>query len=215
MKDKRQVVEAIKENKIIAIIRGVESEKVGSLLSSLYNGGIRAAEFAFEGDGSKTAQTIKYAVDNFGDKMFIGAGTVTNVARLDLALQSGAEYVITPVCDTSFVSRCNGQGVCTIVGALTPTEIKTAADSGADFVKLFPADAFGARYIKSVLAPLGQLNIIAFGGINKTNVNEYLSCGAVAVGIGAELVDKKAIVVNDFGKITERAKSLVELIKCE
>lgn len=212
MKDKRQIVEAIKQNKIIAIIRGVEEDKIANLLSALYQGGVRAAEFAFEGDGKKTAQTIKFAVDNFGDKMYIGAGTVTDSDRLELALKAGAGYVITPVCDTSFVSRCKEQGVCTIVGALTPTEIKTAADSGADFVKLFPADAFGPRYIKSVLAPLGHLNIIAFGGITKNNIDEYLSAGAVAVGIGAELVDKKAIAADDFGTITARAKSLV---KCE
>lgn len=210
MKDKGQIVEAIKQNKIIAIIRGVEEDKIANLLSALYQGGVRAAEFAFEGDGKKTAQTIKFAVDNFGDKMYIGAGTVTDSDRLELALKAGAGYVITPVCDTSFVSRCKAQGICTIVGALTPTEIKTAADSGADFVKLFPADAFGPRYIKSVLAPLGHLNIIAFGGITKNNIDEYLSAGAVAVGIGAELVDKKAIAANNFETIAARAKSLVK-----
>lgn len=215
MKDKLQVVEAIKENKIIAIIRGVEDAKVERLLSALYDGGIRAAEFAFEGDGKKTAQTIGFAVNNFGNEMFIGAGTVTSPERLDLALEAGADYLITPVCDATVASRCKSEGVCSIVGALTPTEIKTAADSGADFVKLFPADAFGPRYIKSVLAPLGRLNVIAFGGITKNNMNEYLTSGAVAVGIGAELVNKKAIAANDFGSITECAELLVKLAKGE
>lgn len=213
MKDKKQVIETIKQNKIIAIIRGVEEGKTAELIGALYNGGIRAAEFAFGSDEEKTARMIKIAVDNFGDRMQIGAGTVTDARRLELALAAGATYVITPVCDTSFVSRCNAEGICTIIGSLTPTEIKTAADSGADFVKLFPADAFGPHYIKSVLAPLEGVNIIAFGGITQTNVNDYLSAGAVAVGIGAELIDKAAIASSDFAVITEKAKVLRAAVK--
>ena len=213
MKDKKQVIESIKQNKIIAIIRGVEEDKTAELIGALYDGGIRAAEFAFGGDEEKTARMIKIAVKNFGDCMQIGAGTVTNARRLDLALSSGAAYVITPVCDASFVSRCKAEGVCTVIGSLTPTEIKTAADSGADFVKLFPADAFGPRYIKSVLAPLEGVNIIAFGGITQANVNDYLNAGAVAVGIGAELVDKAAIALSDFAPIVEKAKALSFAVK--
>jgi len=212
MLTKTDIVSAIKKQKIIAIIRGVEESKCDALLAALYRGGVCAAEFAFDDDYAKTAEIIKDAIAKYGDKMLIGAGTVTDEKRLEAALSAGAKYVITPVCDSFIVERTKNLEVCTVVGALTPTEVRQAMNCGADFVKLFPADAFGPKYVKALLAPLGNVPIIAFGGITAANVGEYLSSGAVAAGIGSDLVVRKAIEAGDFDFITEKARSYVKIV---
>lgn len=213
MYDKKAVVSAIKKYKVIAIIRGVDEGLTDSLLNALYNGGIRLAEFAFDKDEEKTARMILNAVDKFGGKMYIGAGTVTNEKRLELAVKAGAGYIITPVCDTGLAKKLCKKNICCITGALTPTEVKNAHDAGADFVKLFPADAFGAEYIKALLAPLAGVDIIAFGGVNAANLREYIGAGAVAAGVGADLIDKKAIECGKFDVIEEKARNMSETVE--
>ena len=210
MHKKHETIAAIKRGKAVAIIRGIE-EKTDELLAALCRGGIEAAEFTFGGDDEKIAQTIKDAARKFGDKMYIGAGTVTTEKRLALALEAGADYVITPVCDVKIAEECKKAGVCSIIGAFTPTEVKAAVDAGADFVKLFPANFLGAAYIKAILAPLKGANIIVFGGITTENFRSYLEAGAVAAGIGADLVDKKAIESRRFDVIEEKARKYCEI----
>ena len=211
MHKKHETIAAIRRNKTIAIIRGAE-EKTDELLGSLLRGGITAAEFPFCGDDEKIAQRIKLAVREFGDEMYIGAGTVTTEKRLALALEADADYVITPVFDEMIAEGCKKAGVCSIIGAFTPTEIKSATDSGADFVKLFPANFLGPDYLKAILAPLKGTELIVFGGITTENVRSYLEAGAVAAGIGADLVDKKAIESGNFDVIEEKARKFCRLV---
>lgn len=211
MHKKHETVAGIKRGKAVAIIRGVEN-RTDELLGSLLRGGITSAEFTFGGDDEKIAQTIKNAVKKFGDEMYIGAGTVTTEKRLFLALEAGAAYVITPVCDVKIAEECKKADVCSIIGAFTPTEIKTAVDAGADFVKLFPANFLGADYVKAILAPLKGTNVIVFGGITTENIRSYLEAGAVAAGIGADLVDKKSIESGKFDIIEEKARKYYDLV---
>lgn len=214
MYNKNEVACALEREKIMAIIRGVQKNDVPNLLNALYEGGVRAVEFPFGENEDETAETIFEAVKSFGDKMYIGAGTVINTKRFELSLSSGAGYVITPVCDLGLAEACKATKLCSIIGAFTPTEVKEADNAGADFVKLFPADAFGPSYIKAILTPLKGIKIAAFGGINLSNADDYFNAGATLLGVGADLVDKRAIACRAFDKISAKAAEYVRIANC-
>lgn len=214
MYNKNEVACALERAKIIAIVRGVLKKDVPDLLNALYDGGVRAVEFPFGENEDETAETIAEAVKIFGDEMLIGAGTVINTKRFELSVSSGVGYVITPVCDLGLAEACKATKLCSIIGAFTPTEVKEADNAGADFVKLFPADAFGPSYIKAVLTPLSGIKIAAFGGVNLSNADDYFKAGATLLGVGADLVDKRAIDEGAFDKITTKAAEYVRIANC-
>lgn len=211
--NKEETVNALCGEKIIAIIRGVEQKDLFSVLRALYDGGVRAVEFPFGKDEETTARLVSEAVEQFGHSMYIGAGTVIDSKRYELALSAGARYLITPMCDLALAEACKALGVCSIIGALTPTEIKEASNAGADFVKIFPANTFGPSYIKAVSVPLEGIKLAAFGGINSDNMADYFNAGAVLAGIGSDLVDKKAIEERRFDVISEKAARYVQIAK--
>lgn len=214
MYNKNEVACALERAKIIAIVRGVLKKDVPDLLNALYDGGVRAVEFPFSENEDETAETIAEALKAFGDAMLIGAGTVINTKRFELSVSSGVGYVITPVCDLGLAEACKATKLCSIIGAFTPTEVKEADNAGADFVKLFPADAFGPSYIKAVLNPLRGIKIAAFGGVNLSNSDDYFKAGATLLGVGADLVDKRAIAEGSFDKITAKAAAYVRIANC-
>lgn len=203
----------VKQNKIIVIVRGIESEKILPLFNALYNGGVRLAEITFGvASDEQTAADIALAKSNFGDKMLVGAGTVTDINRAKHALSAGADYIISPVCDCDVIRFAASNNLPCIAGAFTPTEIKTAYDNGADLVKVFPAEALGPAYLKSISAPLNYIPLVPFGGITAQNVKDYFNVGAVAVGIGAAVIDKKSVANGDFKKIENNAKSIFSIV---
>lgn len=209
----KDFLKVVKQNKIIVIARGIESEKILPLFNALYNGGVRLAEITFGvASDEQTAEDIALVKNNFGDKMFVGAGTVTNIDRAKRALSAGADYIISPVCDCDVIRFAASNNLSCIAGAFTPTEIKTAYDNGADLVKVFPAEALGPAYLKSISAPLNYIPLVPFGGITAENVKDYFNVGAVAVGIGAAVIDKKSVLSGDFKKIENNAKSIFSII---
>lgn len=194
-------------------MRGIESEKILPLFNALYSGGVRLAEITFGvASDEQTAADIALAKSNFGDKMLVGAGTVTDINRAKHALSAGADYIISPVCDCDVIRFAASNNLPCIAGAFTPTEIKTAYDNGADLVKVFPAEALGPAYLKSISAPLNYIPLVPFGGITAQNVKDYFNVGAVAVGIGAAVIDKKSVANGDFKKIENNAKSIFSIV---
>lgn len=214
---RKKVIEAIENNKIIAILRGIESDKLIPLAEAMYNGGIRLLEITFSADKNesdeKTAKNIEKLVSHFGDRMHIGAGTVLTEGQAELVKLAGGKFIISPDTNTAVIKKTRELGLVSIPGALTPTEIMAAHMAGADFVKLFPVSALGAEYVKAVKAPLSHIKLLAVGGIDEKNMSDYLAAGVCGFGVGSNIADKKLISSNSFDKITALAKKYVSALR--
>ncbi len=203
-------IEFIKQNKVIAIVRGVEKKDIISVGKALLNGGIKLAEVTFNQKDpallKKTSELIAMLCDEFEGKLCVGAGTVMNIEQCDAAFSAGAKYIISPNVNIEVIKHTVKLGAVSIPGALTPTESAAAYDAGANFVKLFPAGNLGTGYIKSVCSPLNHIPFLAVGGINAQNMSDFLSAGVCGVGVGGNLVDINRINAGDFAGITALAK---------
>lgn len=209
-----KTVKQIEENKIIVIVRGVEREKLIPLVKAMYDGGIRLVECTYDASGKisdqEIASNIKMLCDYFKDKMIIGAGTVLTENQVKLTAEAGGKFIISPDTNLEIIDFTKKCGLVSIPGALTPSEVAAAVRYGADFVKVFPVDLFGPKYIKTLKAPLSHAKLLAVNGITGENMGEYLSAGAVGVGVGSGIVNKKMIENNDFSGITKLAKEYTE-----
>lgn len=214
---KEPVRQAIYENKIIAIARGVAPELIVDAAKALYAGGIRLLEITFDQSArqeeNNTTQMIKALRAELGDKMMIGAGTVITTQQAEQAAAAGAQFLLSAVVNGQVIARGNELGLVTIPGAFTPSEIQEAQRLGADFVKLFPAGQLGPGYIKAVKAPLSDVQIIAVGGIDNKNLCDYLAAGAAGVGVGSCLVNNKLIKQRSFDELAKMARAYVDALK--
>ena len=213
---KKQIVDKIKEGKIIVIVRGVADKDLVPLCQALYDGGIRLVELTFDMQGKipteQTAMNIRTLCNAFDGKMLIGAGTVVTVEQARHAVAAGAKYLISPNTDEKVISFACANNVVSIPGAMTPTEVVNAFNYGADFVKLFPSDTLGIPYIKAIKAPLSAIPMLAVGGVTEKNVADFLSTGVAGVGVGSSIVRKDLIERGEFSKITEIAKIYCDAI---
>lgn len=212
---REKVIEQIKKEKIVAIVRGVYGEDCLRLAEALYEGGIRLLEVTFEqGDVAaalRTQQMIRQLVAAMGEKMTIGAGTVTSVTMLQMAHEAGAHVIIAPNTDTTVIRATKECGLISIPGAMTPSEIFTAYECGADFVKVFPAGDLGTGYVKAVKGPFPHIPLLAVGGINEANMADFLKVGVAGFGVGGNLVNKTWIKEGAFDKITEMARNMCQI----
>ena len=211
---REQLIQKVLDKKIVAIVRGVYDEDCVNLARALYAGGIEMLEVTFDQSQpqllERTSNTIRRLVEQLGDKMVFGAGTVTTVEMLELAKQAGAKFIVSPDTNEAVIRATVAAGMISMPGALTPTEVVPAHAWGADFVKLFPAGSMGAGYVKAVTAPLNHIRLLAVGGINEKNVAEFIAAGAVGVGVGGNLVNKTWIKNGEFDKLTATARELVK-----
>ena len=212
-----QVCETIEEEKIIVIVRNVEKEKLIPLTQAMYDGGIRLLEVTYDATGKvkdeETAANIKLLVDKFGEDMHIGAGTVLSTEQVKLTHAAGGRFIISPNTNAEVIRLTRELGMVSMPGAVTPTEIQTAYELGASFVKLFPAGDLGPGYVKAVKAPLSHIKLTAVGGIHDGNMPDYIKAGAAGFGVGANIVDKKLLEAEDYAGICELAKRYVAVIK--
>ena len=213
---KAKVIEAIEKEKLIVIVRGVEKEKLVPLCKAMYEGGIRLLEITYDASGKisdeETAESIRMLSDEFSGKMYIGAGTVLTEKQVELTKNAGGSFIISPNTDKKVIEKTNELDLVSMPGALTPTEIRDADCFGADFVKLFPVSTFGPAYVKAVKAPLSNVKFTAVGGIDLTNMTEYLEAGVSGFGIGTNLVNKKLVANDEYEKITDLAREYVGVI---
>lgn len=214
---REDVIKRIEKEKIIVIVRGVESKKLIPLAEAMCDGGVRLLEITYSADGKvsdeETAENIKLLSTHFGDKMYIGAGTVLTESQVELTHKAGGKFIISPDTCSDVIKKTRELGLVSMPGALTPTEIQKAHRNGADFVKLFPVTNLGVQYVKAVKAPLSHIKLLAVGGINENNMTEYLDAGISGFGIGSNIVDKALIQSNEFDKITVLAKEYVKAVR--
>lgn len=203
-------MELIKETKIIAIVRGIQSKDIVETARALKNGGIKCVEVTFspksEEQSVDTLKSISMIKETFGTEMAIGAGTVLTPENVYRAKEAGAEYIISPNSDEEVIQATKRLGLISIPGAMTPSEAVNAYNWGADIVKLFPAASLGISYIKALMGPLNHIPFTAVGGVDAGNIQEFLKIGCIGVGVGGNLVNKKLIEEGNFAEITKLAK---------
>lgn len=207
----KNVTQLVQETKVVAIVRGLDSG-YEQLAQALYDGGIRAIEVTFnQKDPSTWVQTtgaIHAIRETMGEKMAVGAGTVTTVELVQLAFDAGAEFIVSPDTNEAVIRRTKKLGMVSMPGAMTPTEIRQAYAAGADFVKVFPAGTLGSGYIKAIRGPLNNIPLLAVGGVSENNAGEFMKAGCVGVGVGGNLVNGEWIVQGQWDRITALAKEL-------
>jgi 2-dehydro-3-deoxyphosphogluconate aldolase/(4S)-4-hydroxy-2-oxoglutarate aldolase len=200
-------VEKIRELPIIGILRGIKEGHLEPLVGSAVESGLKCIELTMNtGDADKL---IRKTVEMAGDKLVVGAGTVCNMNDLKKALDAGATFIVMPVVEEEIISYCVKAAVPVFPGALTPTEIFRAWDMGATMVKVFPASVFGPKYFREIKAPLGNIELMATGGVSADNIKEYFACGASAAAFGASIFRKEWIEKNDFGSIHKGVEAII------
>jgi len=211
------VQQEIMNSKIIAIIRSVTKFNLLNTADALYKGGVRLIEVTFNQASASgttdTAEAIELLNCEYEDKMCIGAGTVMNLEQLRAAVDAGAKYIISPNTNIELIKKTVELGVVSIPGAYTPSEIASAYDAGANFVKIFPAGQLGPKYIKAIRAPINHIPLIAVGNINENNINDFLQVGVAGFGIGSNIVNKKLINEGRFDELTKLAEIYTKKIK--
>lgn len=209
--EKEEIKKEIVKRKSIAVVRLKEIDSLLGVVSAIAEGGVTSIELTMTIPNAFAA--IERVAKEFGNNVVLGVGSVTTTEMALKAIDSGAVFVVSPIYKKSIVDAVLEKGNVVIPGTFTPTEMQTAYENGADFLKLFPADCLGMDFIKGVKAPLPHLQIIPTGGVSLTNANEWIKAGASAVGIGSALLDKKAIETKNFSKLTENARILSDNLK--
>ena len=211
------IIEQIKNEHLIVIVRGVKSEQLIPLAEAMYAGGVRLLEVTYSANGSvsdeETANNIGALVRHFGDRMQIGAGTVLSEKQVALTAAAGGKYIISPNTNPAVIAATKNAGLTSIPAAFTPTEIELAHELGADFVKLFPVTSLGPAYVKAVRGPLNHIPLLAVGGVDLSNLADYAKAGVSGFGIGGNIIDKKCLAAGDYAAITELAARYVSTVK--
>jgi 2-dehydro-3-deoxyphosphogluconate aldolase / (4S)-4-hydroxy-2-oxoglutarate aldolase len=156
---------------------------------------------------------LEKVAERLGDKILLGAGTVLDPETARAAMLAGAEFIVSPAVNVEVIELCRRYSKLVMPGALTPTEVVTAWQAGADIVKIFPSELTGPKYIKALKAPLPQIRMMPTGGVNLDTAEEFLKAGACALGIGGSLVEPKAVAAGDLKRIESLARQYVEIVR--
>lgn len=196
---------------IVGIIRAPDGGQLVDVARALLAGGIDVLEVTFT--VPKAHRVLEQVADALGDKVLLGAGTVLDPETCRTAILAGAEFIVSPGTNLNVIRMCKRYSKLALPGALTPTEVITAWEAGADFVKVFPCDVLGPAHLRALRGPLPQVRMIPTGGVTLETAADFLKSGASALGIGSALVEPKAIAAGDFGRIESLAKQYVEIVR--
>ena len=213
---REQIIEKILNDKVIAIVRGIYDEDCLNLARALHEGGVNLLECTFDQKSHeerlRTVETVKLLVKELGDVMAFGTGTVTTVEMVNLAKEAGAQFIVSPDTCEEVIRATVAADMVSIPGALTPSEMANAHRYGADFIKVFPANLVGPAYFKTVAAPLSQIRMLAVGGVDASNIKDYVAAGAVGTGVAGCLFKKEWVKAGEWDNITAASKKFVSLL---
>jgi 2-dehydro-3-deoxyphosphogluconate aldolase/(4S)-4-hydroxy-2-oxoglutarate aldolase len=210
--EKSQVLERIKSIGIIPVVRASSGDEALAAVEAIKAGGLSVLEITMTVPGA--VGIIEQIAKRYGDEVLVGAGTVLNAETAKDCLAAGAQFVVSPALNLETIAFCREAGCAIMPGALTPTEVVTAWLAGADMVKVFPCGAMGgASYIKSLKAPLPQIELVPTGGVSLSTAASFIQAGSAAIGVGADLVDIKAIRAGQSEKITETTRAYIEAVR--
>jgi 2-dehydro-3-deoxyphosphogluconate aldolase/(4S)-4-hydroxy-2-oxoglutarate aldolase len=202
------VIQRIVDGGVVAIMRAKSSDQLLEAAEAVREGGVTAIEVTMTTPGA--LQVIEQAVARYGEHVLFGAGTVLDPESARAAILAGAQFIVAPALNLKTVELCRRYNIPVMPGAYTPTEILTAWEAGADFIKVFPASVGGPALIKALKAPLPQVRMVPVGGVDLTTTADFIRAGADLVGVGGELVSQRLLDERDFAGITERARSFRE-----
>lgn len=209
-------MELIRKHRFVGILRHIPGELALETVKAMYDGGIRIFEITFDPShpeqAEQTGNVIRLLRDHFGADVSIGCGTAVDVRYAEIAAKSGAEFIVSPCADPDVIRFTKDNGLISIPGAYTPTEIQQAYRWGADIVKIFPILPDGLPYLKNVISPLSHIPFMVTGGINPTTVRSFLDTGAVAVAAGATIATQDLALSGDFETVRLNAKKHIDAI---
>jgi len=209
---KTEVLKQIRDTGVIPVVRATTADEAMRAIDAIREGGIAVLEITMTVPGA--VSVIEQVAKRFGNDALVGAGTVLDAETAKACISAGAQFIVSPALNFDTIAYCREHDVAVMPGALTPTEVVQAWNAGADFVKVFPAGAVGgAGYIKSLKAPLPQIELVPTGGVSLMTAADFISAGAAALGVGTDLVDLKAIREGQAASITDRAKQFVEIVR--
>jgi 2-dehydro-3-deoxyphosphogluconate aldolase/(4S)-4-hydroxy-2-oxoglutarate aldolase len=204
-------LERILHSGVVAVVRAASGELLADVAEALLAGGVEGIEITFT--VPRAQHVLEQVADRLGDKIVLGAGTVLDTETARIAILAGARFIVAPTVNLEVISLCRRYSRLIMPGALTPTEILSAWEAGADIVKVFPSELTGPGYLKAIHGPLPQVRLMPTGGVNLKTAAEFLKAGACALGIGSSLVDPQAVANREFAKISDLAKQYVEIVR--
>ena len=210
MRSKSEIMACLAHPGVTAVVRAQAPEQVLPLGEALLAGGVISIEITMTTPDAITA--IRQACETFGARAVIGVGTVLDADTAQRAIQAGAEFVVSPMLRPEIAKAAQAAGRPVMLGAFTPTEAQLAHEAGSDFVKIFPADVLGAKFIKAILAPLPHLRIIPTGIAKLEDVTAFIKAGCAGVGLGSLLIPKQALANSNWPEITRLAKQFAGLV---
>lgn len=202
-----EVLSRILDSGVVAVIRMKDTNRLLKVIEAVRNGGVKCIEITMTVPGA--VDIIRQLSKAVSDDVLIGAGTVVDERTAGQVIDAGAKFVVGPILNLSIVSLCAKRDIVVMPGCFTPTEIFTAWNAGADIIKVFPATSLGPKYFKDLRGPFPDIRLMPTGGVTIDNVGEWIAAGASAVGVGSDLLDKKAIEEERYEVLTERAARMV------
>jgi 2-dehydro-3-deoxyphosphogluconate aldolase/(4S)-4-hydroxy-2-oxoglutarate aldolase len=208
---KNDVVDCIIESGVVAVIRMKETDRLLKVIEAVRSGGVKCVEITMTVPGA--VDIIRQLSRSVPEDVLVGAGTVVDEETAGKVIEAGAQFVVGPVLNLGIVDLCLKSGITVMPGCYTPTEIFAGWKAGADIIKVFPATSLSPKYFKDLRGPFPDIRLMPTGGVTIENVGEWINAGACAVGIGSDLLDKKAIEEDRYEVLTERAARMAQNVK--
>lgn len=206
----------LNKNKLICILRNIEPDNIDRLVDTLIRAGIKFIEIALNQSSiekyNESLESIRILSDKYDRNIHIGAGTVLSTQQVEDVNAAGASYVISPNTNRDVIQVTKELNMISIPGAITPSEVVSAYEYGADFIKLFPAGTMGSKYFKDLATPLKHIPLLAVGGITLNNIKDFISAGAAGFGVSSGIINKSLLASGDYKKISTLAKEYVSII---
>ncbi|HTY12013.1 MAG TPA: bifunctional 4-hydroxy-2-oxoglutarate aldolase/2-dehydro-3-deoxy-phosphogluconate aldolase [Bacteroidota bacterium] len=193
---------------VIAVIRMKDARRLAKVIGAIQAGGVKCIEITMTVPGA--VEIISDVARNAPSDVIVGAGTVTEKSAALDVIRAGARFVVGPALNLDIIQVCKEKEIVCMPGCFSPTEILAGWNAGADVIKVFPATSLGPKYFRDLAGPFPHIRLMPTGGVTVDNVGEWVAAGVVAVGIGSDLLDKKAIEEENYSALTERAKCLTK-----
>jgi 2-dehydro-3-deoxyphosphogluconate aldolase / (4S)-4-hydroxy-2-oxoglutarate aldolase len=209
--NKAEVLEKVKQLGLLAVIRGPSAELTVKMVEALVSGGVLGVEITYSTPNAE--EVVRTLSAKFGTSIVLGMGTLTKPEQAASAMQAGASFLVSPICEPALVKAMVESGLLCMAGALTPTEVFQAYSMGVDVVKIFPGSLGGPAYVKALKGPFPYIPMMPTGGVSAGNAAEWFAAGVVAVGAGSELCPPQLAKEGKFDEISKRAADFVQVIK--